>query len=43
VELALGQANPGQGTTSRYPGLVAPVPDEVDDGVACIVGNPTAL
>jgi hypothetical protein len=43
VELACGQADPGEEATSRYPGLVAPVADEIDDGVAGIVGNPTAL
>jgi hypothetical protein len=43
VELALGQADPVEEATSRQAGLVAPVTDEIDDGVACIVGNPTAL
>ncbi len=43
VELALGQAHPGEEATSRDAGLVAPVADEIDDGVAGVVGNPTAL
>jgi hypothetical protein len=43
VELAGGQADPGQEATRRDAGLVAPVADEVNDGVADIVGNPTAL
>jgi len=43
VEFAGGQTEPGEEATSRYPGLVAPVADEVDDGIARVVGNPTAL
>jgi hypothetical protein len=43
VELAGGQADPGEEATSRDTGLVAPVTDEVNDGVAGVVGNPTAL
>jgi hypothetical protein len=43
VELAGGQADPGQKAASRDAGLAAPVADEIDDGVAGVVGNPTAL
>jgi hypothetical protein len=43
VELAGGQADPGEEATSREAGLVAPVADEINDGVAGVVGNPTAL
>jgi hypothetical protein len=43
MELAMGQADPGEEATRRDAGLVAPSVDEIDDGVAGIVGNPTAL
>jgi hypothetical protein len=41
VELAGGQSDPLEEATSRQSGLVAPVADEVDDGVAGVVGRPT--
>jgi hypothetical protein len=40
VELAGGQSDPLEEATSRQFGLVAPVADEVDDGVAGVVGRP---
>jgi hypothetical protein len=43
VELAQADAQPGDEATSRDVGLVAPVADEVNDGVAGIVGDPAAL
>jgi hypothetical protein len=43
LELALGQTDPDDEATGRQAGLVAPGADEVDDGVACIVGDPAAL
>jgi len=43
VELAIADADPGGEATSRDVGLVAPIADEVNDGVAGIVGDPSAL
>jgi hypothetical protein len=43
VELARADADPGQEATSRDLGLVAPVPDEIDDGIAGVVGDPAAF
>jgi hypothetical protein len=43
VELAGADAEPGDEATSRNLCLVAPVADEVNDGVADVVGDPTAL
>ena len=43
VELAGSDAEPGGEATSRDVGLVAPVADEINDGVAGVVGNPAAL
>jgi hypothetical protein len=43
VKLAWADAEPGDEATSRDVGLVAPVADEVNDGVAGIVGDPAAL
>jgi hypothetical protein len=43
VELAGGDAEPGDEATSRDVRLVAPVSNEVNDGVAGIVGDPAAL
>ena len=43
VELAGGKSDPGEEATSRDVGLVAPVADEIDDGVAGIVGHPAAV
>ena len=43
VEFAGGDANPTNEATSRDVGLVAPIADEIDDGIASIVGNPAAL
>jgi hypothetical protein len=43
VELAGADADPGDEATSREFGLVAPVADEIDDGVARVVGDPAAL
>ena len=40
VELAGADADPGQEATDGDVGLVAPGADEIDDGVAGIVGNP---
>lgn len=34
---------PTEEATSRQVGLVAPVADEVNDGVSSVVGDPTAL
>jgi hypothetical protein len=42
VKFAGGYADPGDEATSRDVGLVAPVADEVNDGVAGVVGNPAA-
>ena len=43
VEFAGSDANPTNEATSRDVGLVAPIADEIDDGIASIVGNPAAL
>jgi hypothetical protein len=43
VELAGAQAEPGEEATSRDVGLVAPVPDEIDEGIAGVVGDPVTL
>jgi hypothetical protein len=43
VELTGGQADPGEEAASRDAGLAAPVANEINDGVAGVVGNPTAL
>ena len=43
VELAGADADPGHEATDGDFGLVAPAPDEIDDGVAGIVGDPAAL
>jgi hypothetical protein len=43
VELAWADGEPFDEATSRDVGLVAPVADEVNDGVAGIVGDPAAL
>ena len=42
VEFAGGKAEPGEKATSRCIGLVAPVTDEIDDGIAGIVWHPAA-
>jgi hypothetical protein len=42
VELAGADADPGQEATDGDVGLVAPGADEIDDGVAGIVGDPVA-
>ncbi len=42
VELAGGKGDPGEEATSRDGGLVAPVADEIDDGVAGVVRHPAA-
>jgi hypothetical protein len=43
VEFAGGEADPGAEAARRDAGLAAPVADEIDDGVAGVVGNPAAL
>jgi len=43
VELAGGEFDPVEEATSREFGLVAPVADEVDDGVAGVVGRPASV
>jgi hypothetical protein len=43
VELAGGESDPVEESTSREFGLVAPVADEVDDGVAGVVGRPAGV
>jgi hypothetical protein len=43
VELAGADADPGEEATDGDVGLVAPAPDEIDDLVARVVGNPAAL
>src|SRR5437773_7315116 len=43
VELAGADADPGQEATRREVGLVAPGADEIDDGIAGVVGDPAAL
>jgi hypothetical protein len=43
VELAWADAEPGSEATSRDIGLVAPEANEVNDGVAGVVGDPAAL
>jgi hypothetical protein len=43
LELAGGDADPGHEATGGDVRLVAPDPDEIDDGVAGIVGDPAAL
>jgi hypothetical protein len=40
VEFAGADADPGEKTTDRNLGLVAPGADEIDESVAGIVGNP---
>jgi hypothetical protein len=42
VELAGADADPGQEATDGDVGLAAPGSDEIDDGVAGIVGDPVA-
>jgi len=43
VELAGADADPGEEATDGDGRLVAPGADEVNDGVADIVGNPAAV
>jgi hypothetical protein len=43
VELAGADADPGQEAPGRNFGLVAPVPDEVDNGIAGVMGDPAAF
>ena len=43
VELAGADADPGHEATSRDLRFVAPIPDEIDDRVTGIVGNPGAF
>ncbi|MFZ1008131.1 MAG: hypothetical protein WAN65_14925, partial [Candidatus Sulfotelmatobacter sp.] len=43
VELAGADADPGQEATDGDVRLVAPGADEIDELVAGVVGNPTAL
>jgi hypothetical protein len=43
VELAGADADPGQEATDGDVRLVAPVPDEIDEFVAGVVGDPAAL
>jgi hypothetical protein len=43
VELAGADAEPADEATSRDVGLVAPVADEINNGVAGVVGDPPAL
>jgi hypothetical protein len=43
VELAGADLEPGQEATDGDVRLVAPVADEIDEGVAGVVRNPTAL
>jgi hypothetical protein len=43
VELAGADADPGEEATDGDVGLVAPATDEIDELVAGIVGDPTAL
>jgi hypothetical protein len=43
VELAGADADPGDEATEGDVGLVAPGADEIDDGVAGIVGDPAAF
>ena len=43
VELAGADVEPGQEATSRDLRLVAPVADEIDDGVTSVVGDPGAF
>jgi hypothetical protein len=43
VELAGADADPADETTEGDFGLVAPGADEIDDGVAGIVGDPATL
>jgi hypothetical protein len=43
VELAGADADPGDEATEGDFGLVAPGADEIDDGVASIVGDPTTF
>src|SRR5262249_13924676 len=40
VELAGGEAQPADESSQRDLGALGPVPEEVDDGVAGVVGNP---
>jgi hypothetical protein len=40
VEFAGGKSDPGKEATSRDVGLVAPVADEIDNGIAGIVWYP---
>jgi hypothetical protein len=43
VEFAQADAQPGDEATSRDIRLVAPVANEVNDGVAGVMGDPAAL
>jgi hypothetical protein len=43
VELAMANAEPADEATSRNVGFVAPIADEVNDRVAGVVGDPSAL
>jgi hypothetical protein len=43
VELAGGESDPFEEATSREFGLVAPIADEVDDGVAGVVRRPAGV
>jgi hypothetical protein len=43
VELAGANADPGEEATDANLRLVAPAPDEIDDGVTGVVGNPAAF
>jgi hypothetical protein len=43
VELAGTDGEPGQEATDGDVRLVAPGPDEIDEGIAGIVGNPAAF
>jgi hypothetical protein len=43
MELAGANADPGKEATDGDFRLVAPVPDEIDDGVAGVMGNPGAF
>jgi hypothetical protein len=43
VEFAGADADPGQEATDGDVRLVAPTPNEIDELIAGVVGNPTAL
>jgi hypothetical protein len=43
VELAGADADPGQEAADGDVRFVAPIADEIDDGVASIVGDPAAI